>query len=198
MQLVHRAAARRLMQAVDVLGDDGLQLALPLQLMQHIVDVCAVRDGVIQREHNFRCIAHANLGRALSAQIAACRLQTAHDVFFLLLIAEHADICLGIAQITGHFAARHRNHRFVHARVFQGSNGFGQRLLKLIADAFASLRHKRSSFVSNPHSKTNRGWVAFGRTPPAGISFVNGTRTPYGLICSITKDSMMSPSFRSL
>ena len=34
MQLVHRAAARRLMQAVDVLGDDGFQPALPLQLCQ--------------------------------------------------------------------------------------------------------------------------------------------------------------------
>ena len=34
VQLVHRAAARRLMQAVNVLGDDRFQPALPFQLCQ--------------------------------------------------------------------------------------------------------------------------------------------------------------------
>ena len=50
MQLVHRAAARRLMQAVDVLGDDRFQPALPFQLCQPQVGrigLCPLHDELI-------------------------------------------------------------------------------------------------------------------------------------------------------
>ena len=60
------------------------QLSLPFQFMQHIIDVGAMGDGIIQCKHNFRCVAHADFGCAFPAQIAA-GLQLLPDLLQLCL-----------------------------------------------------------------------------------------------------------------
>ena len=53
VELVHRLGACRLMEAVDVLGDDGFQLALPLELRQtqmRRVGLCSLDDELIAVE----------------------------------------------------------------------------------------------------------------------------------------------------
>ena len=53
VELVHRPGACRLMEAVDVLGDDGFQLALPLELCQtqmRRVGLCSLDDELIAVE----------------------------------------------------------------------------------------------------------------------------------------------------
>ena len=150
-------------------------------MVQHIQNVCAIGDGIVDKKLELRRVAQVHTAAQLAAQVTGGGLEALEQAL-LIRAVQGADIDPGIAQVAGGVHMGDGQHTLGHPGVLDGAQQGGKLLLDGVIDAGNAVGcHSRSPFVFD---EMKRGRA---KRPPSGLCVYWG-------ISSMVKASMISPA----